>query len=560
MAWVVAMVAQLAKQPLILAYIVAGFLIGPNSFKLVESRASIEVISQLGLIVLLFMVGLEIDLKKILSAGRVILLVSAVQILGCCLIGLAVFRLAGFSLGAEGLDALYLGIGLALSSTVIIVKVLHDKGELGTLAGRVTLGVLVLQDLFAILFLAVQPNLKEASFGTIGLSLVKVAGLMAVAFGISRYVLPPVFRKVSRSPEMILIGSLAWCFMIAGLAVSLHLSAEMGALFAGMAVSTFPYAIDVAAKLMSLRDFFVTLFFVALGMAIPQPSWSYVGWAIAAGALVMATRMITVFPTLMRSGQGMRASFMPAINLSQVSELSMVILAIGANPSLNHVTEKTEGIMAYTFVLMGVVSTYSMNRSDFLFRFAEPLFRKLRFRDLQEETAFIRAPQHKPRIFILGFSWTASSLVEEITRRNPALLEEIFVIDFNPVVNRELRRRLVSVAYGDITQKDTLEHLGVEHAEMIICSVPNVLLKGMDNLRLLQMLREITPKAKIVVNAERLADVPELYAAGADFVTTPRLLEARELLNVIEATRNNLLHEARAQIDADLKGRKEVIP
>lgn len=560
MAWVVAMVAQLAKQPLILAYIVAGFLIGPNSFKLVESRASIEVISQLGLIVLLFMVGLEIDLKKILSAGRVILLVSAVQILGCCLIGLAVFRLAGFSLGAEGLDALYLGIGLALSSTVIIVKVLHDKGELGTLAGRVTLGVLVLQDLFAILFLAVQPNLKEASFGTIGLSLVKVAGLMAVAFGISRYVLPPVFRKVSRSPEMILIGSLAWCFMIAGLAVSLHLSAEMGALFAGMAVSTFPYAIDVAAKLMSLRDFFVTLFFVALGMAIPQPSWSYVGWAIAAGALVMATRLITVFPTLMRSGQGMRASFMPAINLSQVSELSMVILAIGANPSLNHVTEKTEGIMAYTFVLMGVVSTYSMNRSDFLFRFAEPLFRKLRFRDLQEETAFIRAPQHKPRIFILGFSWTASSLVEEITRRNPALLEEIFVIDFNPVVNRELRRRLVSVAYGDITQKDTLEHLGVEHAEMIICSVPNVLLKGMDNLRLLQMLREITPKAKIVVNAERLADVPELYAAGADFVTTPRLLEARELLNVIEATRNNLLHEARAQIDADLKGRKEVIP
>jgi Trk K+ transport system NAD-binding subunit len=128
------------------------------------------------------------------------------------------------------------------------------------------------------------------------------------------------------------------------------------------------------------------------------------------------------------------------------------------------------------------------------------------------------------------------------------------------VVNRELRARMVSVAYGDITQKATLEHLGVENAEIIICSVPNVLLKGMNNLRLLQMLRELTPKAKIIMNAERLADIPELYTAGADYVTTPRLLEARELVNVIDAARNKLLHELRAQTDADLKGRKEVIP
>lgn len=557
-AWLVGVGAQLLKQPLILAYLVAGFLVGPFGVGLVKSQESIEVISRLGLILLLFMIGLEIDLKKILSAGRVIVLVSLVQIIGSLAIGLGFFKVAGFSLGKNGLDALYLGLGLALSSTVIIVKLLHEKSELDTFSGRLTLGVLVLQDLFAILFLAVQPNLQGASVSVVAMSLGRVVALVAVAFAASRFALPPIFKGVARSPEMIFVGSLAWCFLVAGLAVGMNLSAEMGALVAGVAISTFPYSIDVAAKVMTVRDFFVTLFFVALGMAIPAPTWNYAGWALVGCAVVVASRLVTVFPTLHRAGQGLRASLIPALNLAQVSELSMVILALGAN--FGHVTPRAQGIMAYTFVFMGVASTYAIDFSDAIFRKCSPLLQRIGFRDLHEETAFFRKPQAKPRIFVLGFSWTASSLVEEITRHEPGLLPELLVIDFNPVVNRELKKRQIAGVYGDITQKETLLHMGVGDAEIIICSIPNTLLKGMNNLRLLQLLREINKTGRIFVHAELFEDVPKLYAAGADYVSVPRLIEAQELCSVITAARQNLLHEKRAQLDKELSGRREVIP
>lgn len=558
-AWLVGVCAQLLKQPLILAYLTAGFLVGPYGIQLVKSRESIEVISRLGLILLLFMIGLEIDLKKILSAGKVIITAAVAQILGCLLIGIMFFKGVGFSLSKEGLDALYLGLGLALSSTVIIVKVLHEKSELDTFSGRLTLGVLVLQDLFAILFLAIQPNLQQASLGVVGSSLGKVAGLVAVAFAVSRFALPPIFSKVARAPEMIFVGSLAWCFLIAGLAVSMHLSAEMGALVAGVAISTFPYSIDVSAKMMTVRDFFVTLFFVALGMAIPAPTWNYAAWALVAGAVVVVTRLITVAPTLHWAGQGMRASVIPAINLAQVSELSMVILTLGAG--FGHVSQKAQGIMAYAFVFMGIASTYAMNWSDTLFRMVAPMLSKLGLRDLNDQTAFLRKPAEvKPKIFILGFSWTASSLLEEITRHQPALLPELLVIDFNPAVNRELKRRQIAGVYGDITQKETLLHMGIEEAEIIVCTIPNILLKGMNNLRLLQLLRELNKTARIIVHAELFEDVPKLYASGADYVSLPRLIEAQDLCSVIQAAKNNLLEQKRAQLDEELAGRKEVIP
>ncbi len=557
-AWVIGVGAQWLRQPLILAYLAAGFLVGPFGVALIKSQESIAVISRLGLILLLFMIGLEIDLKKILRAGRVIIFAGLVQIGGCFLLGLGFFKLAGFSLGRGGLDALYLGLGLSLSSTVIIVKALYDKSELDTFAGRLTLGILVLQDLFAILFLAVQPNLQGATPWLLASSLLRVVVLVAVAFAVSRYALPPIFHRAARSPEMIFVGSLAWCFMIAGLAVEMQLSAEMGALVAGVAISTFPYSIDVASKVTTVRDFFVTLFFVALGMSIPVPTPQIILWAIAACAVVVATRFLTVFTTLHRAGQGLRASVLPALNLSQVSELSLVILALGS--TFGHVTDLARGVMSYAFVLLGVASTYAITWSDPICRRLSVWLHALGFKDLNEETAFFRKPKSKPRIFLLGFSWTASSLLEEIGRHAPSLLPEILVIDFNPAVNRELKRRQIAGVYGDITQKETLLHMGVADAEIIVCTIPNTLLKGLNNLRLLQLLRDINKSGRIIVHAELFEDVPRLYAAGADYVSVPRLIEAQDLCSVIEAARQGLLAQKRADLDEELSGRREVIP
>src|ERR1035438_4186336 len=275
------------------------------------------------------MIGLEIDLKKMLSAGRVITLTAGAQILGCVLFGWIIFGFAGPA--KNHLEALYLAVAAAMSSTVIIVKILYDKRELETLAGRVTLGVLVLQDIATILFLAVQPNLKNPSASVMLVAVGHVILLLAVAFLASRFVLPHVFRFIARLPELVLVGALAWCFALAGLADYLRLSTAMGALIAGVMLSTFPYTLDVAAKVTSLRDFFVTLFFVGLGMSIPVPTVAVVLGTILVCLVLIVTRLVTVFPVLYSMRQGYRVSLLPAINLCQMSELSLVLLTLGKN-------------------------------------------------------------------------------------------------------------------------------------------------------------------------------------------------------------------------------------
>src|ERR1700744_5229809 len=222
-AWVVAVISQIARQPLLLAYLAAGFLIGPHGCKWITNLESIETISEIGLSLLLFMIGLEIDLKKMLSAGRVITLAAGSQILGCVLIGWVVFGFIGPA--QNHLEALYLAVAAAMSSTVIIVKILYDKRELETLAGRITLGVLVLQDIATILFLAIQPNLKNPSAGVMLIAVWHVILLLAVAFLASRFVLPHVFKFVARLPELVLVGARAWCFAMASFASYLSLSA-----------------------------------------------------------------------------------------------------------------------------------------------------------------------------------------------------------------------------------------------------------------------------------------------------------------------------------------------
>ncbi len=554
-AWICAVGAQVLRQPLILAYLLAGLTIGPVGIKMIN-ETSIETISDLGLILLLFMIGLEINLKNMLSAGRIITITSAVQIVGCCLIGLVFFRICGFPLKAGALDAFYLAVACALSSTVIIVKILYEKRELDTFAGRITLGILVLQDLFAILFLAIQPQLKDPSLGLVGKSFLNVAILVAIAFVVSRFVLPSVFRAVARLPELVSVGALSWCFLIAALAHRLGLSREMGALVAGVALSTFPYALDVGAKVTSLRDFFITLFFVGLGMKIPSPSFQLIAWGLGIASLVFVTRFVTVFPPLYSMGAGYRAGVLPAIHLSQISELSLVILTIGYNAG--HIGKEAIGKMAYAFALLAVGSSYAINYSEKLVFWFYPKLNRLGLKDIDQE----EAPEIKnePKIFMLGFSWTASSLLEEITRREPALLTDLAIVDFNPAVNKELHNRGIHAIYGDISQRDTLVHAGIEKAQIIICTLPNTVLKGTNNLRMLQQLRELNPTAQIIMHADLFTDVPQLYAAGASYVSLPRLIEAGNLCEVVQAARQRLLDEKNNQLKEELNNRREVIP
>jgi Kef-type K+ transport system membrane component KefB len=557
-AWLLALVARLFRQPLIIAYLGAGLLVGPVGLGWIRDRESITTIAELGLIFLLFMIGLEIDLKKVLGAGRAIVVTALVQILGGCALGFAFFKLLAPRWGGGDLDATYLAVSAALSSTVIIVKILYDKRELDTLVGRITLGVLVAQDLFAILFLAVQPTLKHPAAGPLIASLFRVVVLVASALVSSRYVLPVLFRAVAQLPELVLVGALAWCFLVCGLAQQLELSQEMGALIAGVALSTFPYALDVTAKVTTLRDFFLTLFFVALGMSIPKPGGLLLFWALVYSVFLVGSRLVTVFVPLHVMRLGHRASLLPAVNLCQVSEFSLVIVALGTKAG--DVRNLTQGVVAYAFAFLAIVSSYSIVRNEVVLRRFSPLLGKLGVSDLGRAGLAAEVQDNRVRpILILGFFWTASSLVEEFARHAPDLLQEISVIDFNPYVNEELRRRGIPVAYGDISQRDTLLHAGVDRASIILCTIPNGMLKNTTNLRLVQQLRGINPSARIIAHAELFDEITKLYAAGADFVSVPRLIEAQELYEVVRAAKEDRLELKRREQDEELSERREVI-
>src|SRR5713101_1390769 len=341
-ATVLAFLSHVAKQPLLLAYIAAGMVIGPQiGLGLITIEADIRTISEIGLIILLFMIGLEIDVKKLKEAGTSLLLSGVAQFLLCTAFGVGFFRWLGYGLGPGTYDALYLAFCCALSSTTIVVKLLYGKFELDTLAGRLTLGILVFQDIWAIVILGLQPNLDRPDIVGILMSFAKGALLLSVSLLLSRYALPALFHAVAKLPEIILVASLGWCFAVAGMATALGLSPEMGALIAGVAISTFPYNLDVIAKIIGIRDFFITLFFVALGMEVPNPWTNLPVLAIAGAASVflIASRFCSVYPLLYALQNGNRVSLLTAINLSQMSEFSLVIAAIGM--TLGHISHQT---------------------------------------------------------------------------------------------------------------------------------------------------------------------------------------------------------------------------
>ncbi|RZN11737.1 hypothetical protein CWO91_07165 [Bradyrhizobium genosp. SA-3] len=562
-AWMLGLLAHFSRQPLILAYLIAGFCIGPFGAGWVKSQESISVISELGLIFMLFMIGLEIDLKKIVRAGKVILFAAGGQLLGGCLLGVLFFVGIGLSLGGGHFDAVYLCVACALSSTVIIVKVLYEKRELDTLPGRITLGVLVLQDIFAILFLAVQPSLANLQVSVILLSIGRVAVLVAAALLVSRYVLPRLFHQIARRPELILLGALAWCFLVAETAERLSLSREMGALIAGVSLSTFPYALDVTAKVTTLRDFFITLFFVALGMTIPVPGLSVIGLALMIAAFTVVSRLITTFIPLYLMKQGLRASLLPALNLAQISEFSLVVIQTGIAD--HHIAPETANAASFAFVVLAVLSTFVMTRSDEITRWMIGPLKRIGLRDLDHGSGYAEEAHEgghgeARRIVILGFFRAASALLAEIERQAPVLLEQITVVDFNPNVYKTLLSRGLHVIYGDISNVDTLLHAGVGKSEMIILSVPDSLLKGATNEKLVRHVRALNPTALIVATADLLADVGELYEAGASYVTVTRLSDAHELFTVIEAAQAGLLADKRAELDQRLGERREVLP
>lgn len=554
-ATILAFIAKKIKQPLIIAYILAGVIIGPQiGFGWIQTEEEIELISEIGLILLLFIIGLEIDLKKLIKAGKAVILTGLLQVPISFVLAWNILPLIGLRLESR-LELIYLSFAISISSTMIVVKLLYDKNELDTLPGRITLGVLVFQDIWAIIFLAIQPNLLDPHFWIIPLSFGKGLGLIIFCLLISKYILPKFFHSVARLPELMLVGSLAWCFLACGLAEYIGLSKEMGALIAGISISTFPYNFEVIAKVINIRDFFITLFFVGLGMKIPFPTIEV--WVLSFGVsvILILIRLFSVFPILFLQKLGNRVSLIPTINLSQISEFALVIGALGI--SYGHVSEKLVSMIVFTLVITATSSTYMIQGSHRIFLAINPWLKKLGLKEPYEKES--EAEFEKKTILLLGFYKTASSFVYEIEKRNSPLKEKIRIIDFNPDVLRKLKNQGFDAHYGDIANLENLHHLGISEAQVIISTIPDSILRGTTNLNILKSIKKINPQAKVFVTSEEIKTARALYDAGADYVIIPRILTAYQLVPLVERADAWLKIGRSTPTYSDLQNRTEIL-
>jgi Kef-type K+ transport system membrane component KefB/voltage-gated potassium channel Kch len=563
-AGLLAIVCVRLNVPEIAAYLLAGVVVGPIGTAIVTDPTNIEIISELGLILLLYLIGLEIDVRKLLSSGRILIVSGLLQYPLCVAFGAAVTKLLVLAgIGGELLSGsytpFYIGFVIAASSTLLVVKLFQETFQLDTEAGRIALGLLIFQDIWAIGVIAVQPNFSAPEVIPIMLSFLGIVVLALLATIIAKFIIPIGFKWVARKPEVVFAAAISWCFLIVLLGVyldvltsrllgfDLHLSvgAGMGALIAGATIASLPYSTEIIGKVSVVKDFFVTLFFVGLGMSIPMPDGMNV--LLLAGvfaAIALLARFVIFFPLLYFTGLDRRNSMVTSVRLGQISEFSLVICFIGMQ--LGHISSELNSTVIFAFVMTALFTPLMYNRADAIHDGLSKLLGKLGFRE---------PPQHEfgeessYSLALLGFHRTASSLLHDLGRNHPELLSKTLVVDFNVNIHARISALGVDVKYGDLCNTETLHHAGVDKARVVVCTIPDDMLKGTSNRKLVADVRHLNPDAVIIANAIELSESRTLYEAGADYVFLQRVETARAVESAVEKALSGEIAEYRSSVE-----------
>lgn len=491
---------------------------------------------------LLFMIGLELDVSELLRMGKVVIVTGMVQFPICSGIHMGIFMAfsaMGVSFGEGAFATQYVAVCCGISSTMIVVKMLSQKMETDTAAGRLTIGVLIFQDMWAIIVMAIQPNLDSPEV----LGILKTFGMMfallCIAFAYSKYVLPAVFTAASTSLELLLILSMAWCFFICCIAILpfFGLSMELAALIAGVAMATFPYSAELNGKLKYIRDYFITLYFVSLGMQIPSPTFDAIWKSLMVCVVVLVVRWLGLFVVVELLERDDRLAVISTMNLSEVSEFGLVLCAMGKK--YGHVENDTFTIMIWTFSILAVSASYYIKYNHSAYVVIHRGLSKMRSKKDVDDSDAEEHDGHSRDIVLLGFGKIANALVGEVQERCPALLSRMHVIDASMKYKAKIEKKGVTFAYGDIGSEDVLVHCmphGEQHIKLVLVTQPDSQLGRHTNSKLMNVIRGLAScaEAKVVCTAEHTADVHRLYSQGANYVLKMVKLSAERLADMLE--------------------------
>lgn len=514
----IAFAVRFLRQPLLVAYLIAGIVAGPVVLDLFRNDADLyRAFSEFGIVLLLFVVGLNLNIRHLRAIGRTAVIAGVGQLVFTAIVGFLIL----LALPMPMLARVYLAVAITFSSTIIITKLLADKGHTARLYGRQVIGLMVVQDLLAIALLVVLSTIRvEQSLAqSLGVVLLKgVGAIVALAF-LSRFLLRYVLTAVAHSGEFLFLTTVAWCFGVAAGVHALGFSLEVGALAAGISLAASPFQPEIASRVKPLRDFFLVLFFLVLGSTM---QFGGLARAFPAGAILSAFILvgnpIILYAIYRKLGFTRRNSFLAGITAAQVSEFGFVLILTGQ--ALGHLTGDERTIFTITALATFIGSTYLITHGETMFRWLRPLL--VRFgRDVHQP----EPPSERYDAWVFGYHRIGWKVCMGLQRKGVRFA----VVDDNPDAIAKLRERTIPEFFGDASDIEFLESFPVDRADLIVSTIPD----RDTQLVLLRHLRDRRSRALVIVTTEQLRDRAELYAAGADYVMMPHLLGGTWMADVL---------------------------
>lgn len=527
----IAVVMSLLKQPLIIGYIITGIIVSPFFLSVIKSQDEIRTFAHLGVALLLFTVGLNLNIKVIKDIGKVSLLVGLGQVILTASLG---FLIAQFFFTT--LISIYLAIALAFSSTIVITKLLSDKGDLETLYGKIAIGILIIQDLIVVILLFVVSSVtNESSISNLIFStLLKGAGLILTLFLVGYYLLPKITKLIAKSQELLLLFSIGWAFAIAALFGYLSFSVEVGALIAGVTLAFSPYRYEISAKMRPIRDFFLILFFVLLGTQIDFMGLSqYIVPIILLSAFVLIGKPLIILTLMGALGYKKRNSFLTGTSLAQISEFSIIFITLIAAVSI---INSPFGIKDQTIPLISIVTVIALITiagSSYMMTHAGKIYSLLsRYLKIFERKKGKKPDDHKFHqdetfpIILFGYNRIGYDILESIKKTKKKTL----IVDYNPDTIDHLVKDGFDCVYGDAYDTELLNDLKLQNTKMIISTIPDL----DTNLLLINKVRDCNKKAIIIVISHQIEETLRLYESGATYVIMPHFLGGHHIASMIE--------------------------
>ena len=515
---VLAYFLKLLKQPLIAAYIIVGILLGPVYLGLLRDSELIRALSEIGIAFLLFIVGLEMNIKRLKDIGKVSIIAGLIQVGMVFLIGFYVVKFLGFSLTT----AIYIGLILAFSSTLVVIKLLYDQKQINTLNGTIALGVLLLQDIVVIIVLSLISQIGH-SFFQVGFALLNVFILIIISFLFAKFILPHIFRYAAESEELLFLIGLATCFVYMFLAIILKLSITIGAFLAGISIAPLPYHRELEGRIKPLRDFFIVMFFVFLGMELIWPiRIHYLQILLLLVFITLVVKPLILTILIMLFGYEKRVSFLASIDLAQISEFSLIIAAQGL--ILGHISKDIFSLIVLLAIITMVITTYIIKYHSKIYEKFSPMLEILRKLEFKKQK-FAYYARKKKKIVLFGCHRMGSIFLDKIKKYS----KNFIVVDHNPHIIKMLMKEKIPCLYGDIHNKEVLDALDLENVKLIISTIPD----DEGNVFMIEYAKAINPKITIMVTSEHIGRALELYEYGADYVILPHLLGGEYVANLI---------------------------